>query len=216
MTDYEKLSQVVIDGEVEEALELAEELVRNGEDLIAATERGFIAGIQKVGELWSKGEYFLPELMQSAEAMKAAMSIITPELGVKRSSISMKGRVVMGTVVGDFHDIGKSLVCTMLTAYGFEVYDLGCDVSSETFIEKARDVNADIIAASALLTTTMQAQANLVNAVAESSLTKKPHVMIGGAPTSESWAKKIGAVYSENALEAVATAERLIAGNSHA
>lgn len=208
--DLETIRQAVIDGDVNNARLLAEELVNNKEDLIVAIQQGFLPAIQRVGELWSQGEYFLPELVQSAEAMKTAMEILSPALGSNRAAIGAKGRVVIGTVEGDLHDIGKSLVGTLLTANGFDVYDLGSDVPIDKFVAKAAEVGADIIGASALLTTTMQAQANLVAAVAGSDIPKKPTVLVGGAPTSAMWADKIGACYAENALDAVRVAKNLV------
>lgn len=212
MTDvmYAEMTKAVVDGEVERARELAESAVAEGRDLLEVVERGFAAGIRRVGELWEEGEYFLPELVQGAEAMKAAMSVIGPALSAGGSETISKGRVVIGTVQGDLHDIGKSLVATMLAANGFEVHDLGTDVSIESFVEKAREVDADIVGASALLTTTMAAQGRLVTALREAGLRRVPQVMIGGAPASSVWAEEIDAHYAENALQAVAVAERLL------
>ena len=207
---YSEMTKAVVDGEVELARELAEAAVEGGEDLLQAGEQGCAAGIRRVGELWEEGEYFLPELVQGAEAMKAAMSVIGPALSSSGEESGSKGRVIIGTVEGDLHDIGKSLVATMLAANGFEVHDLGTNVSVASFVEEARAVEADIVGASALLTTTMGAQGQLVSALREAGLPRIPHVMIGGAPASSSWADEIEAHYAENALQAVAVAERLM------
>lgn len=209
--DLEKLQQAIVDGDIDGAVELAQQMIDQGDDLVIAVEQGFVPGMKKVGDLWADGEYFLPELVQSAEAMKAAMEIINPALGVKRGSVKSKGRIVLGTVEGDLHDIGKSLVGTLLTASGFEVFDLGCNVSVDDFIKKVIEVKGHVIGASALLTTTMILQEKLVAAVQAGSLPVKPFVMIGGAPTSASWAKKIGAHYAENAIDAVTLAQSLVA-----
>lgn len=205
-----EMKQAVVDGEVDRARELAAAAVEEGRDLLEVVERGFAAGIRRVGELWEEGEYFLPELVQGAEAMKAAMAVIGPALSADGREPGSKGRIVIGTVQGDLHDIGKSLVATMLAANGFDVHDLGTDVSIEAFVDKAREVGADIVGASALLTTTMAAQGRLVTALREAGLRRVPHVMIGGAPASSAWAEEIDAHYAENALQAVAVAERLL------
>jgi trimethylamine corrinoid protein len=200
----------VRDGDAAAAAELAAAVVANGDDPLAAIEQGFAAGIREVGELWEQGEYFLPELVQGAEAMKAAMAVLAPALARLRSGGGSRGRVVIGTVQGDLHDIGKSLVSTLLAAHGFEVFDLGSDVPVEVFVAKARETGAQIVAASALLTTTMVLQRDLVLALAAAGLTPLPRVLVGGAPTSEAWAAEIGATHAENALRAVTAAEALV------
>jgi len=205
------MRQAVIDGDVVAAKRLASELVASGADLLEAIDAGFIAGIRRVGGLWEEGEYFLPELVQGAEAMKAAMAIVRPALDARNESETSEGRVVIGTVEGDLHDIGKSLVGVLLSANGFEVHDLGTGVSIERFLAKADEVDADIVAASALLTTTMAVQERLVEAVRSSTRPRKRHVLLGGAPTSRAWAERIGAAHAENALQAVAVAKELLA-----
>jgi len=161
------------------------------------------------------GEYFLPELVQGAEAMKVAMSIINPALALGRGAIKPKAKVVIGTVHGDLHDIGKTLVGTMLEANGFEVHDLGADVPVDSFIAKAREVDAQLIGASALLTTTMGVQRELVERVRAEGLAGRVHVLVGGSPTTRDWAESIGAAFAENAQRAVGVAEQLVgAGTS--
>ena len=205
------LAQAVIDGRTEEARSLARAWGEAGGDPLQAIEQGFARGIRRVGELWEEGEYFLPELIQGAEAMKAALEILRPQLRAASAEHPSRGCVVIGTVQGDLHDIGKSLVGTMLTAYGFEVHDLGSDVPIEAFVEEARRRRAGIIAASALLTTTMLAQRDLVRAVNAAGLAWSPKVLIGGAATTTEWAAEIGAIHAENALRAVAAAEAVLA-----
>lgn len=200
----------VVEGDAQRAKALAEELVRSGVDLVEAVEHGFAAGIRRVGELWEEGEYFLPELVQGAEAMKAAMSVVLPALTLRRAGSIARGRVVLGTVKGDLHDIGKGLVGVLLAANGFEVHDLGHDVSCERFVAKAREVDADIVAASALLTTTMPEQRRLAEAIAAADLPRRPALLVGGAPTHARWAESFGAAWAENALRAVAAAEALL------
>ena len=205
-----ELAQAVIDGNAEGARRLARAWAESGGDPLEAVEHGFAEGIRRVGELWEEGEYFLPELIQGAEAMKAALEVLRPSLARSRGTERRKGCVVIGTVQGDLHDIGKSLVATMLSAHGFEVHDLGSDVPIARFVEVARDRRADIVAASALLTTTMVAQRALADAVRAAGLPGSPRVMVGGAPTTPEWAAEIGALHAENALRAVAVAEAAI------
>lgn len=209
--DFAPLAQAVIDGDSEEAGRLAHEWIVSGRDPLQAVEHGFAEGIRRVGELWEEGEYFLPELVQGAEAMKAALQVLRPALGAKRTAPLGKGCVVIGTVQGDLHDIGKSLVATMLSAHGFEVHDLGSDVSVARFVEEARLRGADIVAASALLTTTMVAQRDLAEAIRAAGLSKPARILVGGAPTTPRWAAEIGALHAENALRAVAAAETAVA-----
>ena len=204
--EHAELAQAVIEGDAEEARRLARAWADSGRDPLEAVERGFAEGIRRVGELWEEGEYFLPELIQGAEAMKAALETLRPSLGSSHGKERRRGCIVIGTVRGDLHDIGKSLVATMLSAHGFEVHDLGSDVPVARFVEEARRHKADIVAASALLTTTMVAQGDLARAIRDAALDGSPRVMIGGAPTTPEWAAEIGALHAENALRAVAVA----------
>lgn len=208
---YSEMEDAVVAGDAPRARLLAQRVVDGGGDLVGAIDRGFAAGIRKVGELWEEGEYFLPELVQGAEAMKAAMAVLQPALRKSRGEETTKGRVVIGTVRGDLHDIGKTLVGTLLSAAGFEVVDLGSDVPVDAFVEKAREVRADVVAASALLTTTMPAQAEIAEALSASGLDPRPGLLVGGAPTNAAWAASIGASWAENAFRAVAVAEGLVA-----
>ena len=207
--DYAAMHMAGVEGDIDAARRLALELVASGADLLPAVENGFAAGVRRVGELWDEGEYFLPELVQGAEAMKAAMEVIRPALQAAHQQQSTKGRVVIGTVEGDMHDIGKGLVAVLLSANGFDVHDLGASVSIEAFLAKAAEVDADIVAASALLTTTMEVQARLVDAVRTAG-GRTRRVLLGGAPTSRAWAERLGAAHAENALHAVEVAEELM------
>jgi len=203
-----KMNEAIVAGDRETAAALAEEAIRTGLDLLEVIEQGYVPGIQKVGELWEQGEYFLPELISSAEAMKAAMAHLDPELKRRNIGARMGGRVVIGTVEGDIHDIGKNLVASMLQAGGFEVYDLGADVKLERFIDKAEEVGAAMICLSALLTTTMTNQKRLIGLLRERGLRDKYKVLVGGAPASRKWAEEIGADgYAENAVAAVKLAK---------
>ncbi len=210
------MQEAVVLGDAARARRLAEGVVSDGGDLVAAIEQGFAAGIRKVGDLWEEGEYFLPELVQSAEAMKAAMGVLQPALRKTHGAQASKGRVVIGTVQGDLHDIGKTLVATLLSAGGFEVDDLGSDVPVDRFLARARENGADIIAASALLTTTMPIQKAIANGIPSLGLAPRPRLLVGGAPTTAAWAAEIGAGWAENALRAVAVAEALVNSARHA
>ena len=207
---FNELAQTVIDGEPEDAEELAKQALEEGVDALACINRGLMPVIQKLGVLFSTGVFFLPELIIGADAMKAALDILEPALvgGQEREVV---GRVVLGTVEGDLHEIGKTLVATMLTASGFQVTDIGVDQKPEAFIAAIKDVNADIVGASALLTTTMLQQKKLVEALETAGLRDKVKVLVGGAPVTESFAKEIGADgYAEDAISAVDIAYRLM------
>ncbi len=208
---YARMSAAIVAGDRDEARRLAEDALRSGFDLIEVVEQGYLPGIQKVGELWEQGEYFLPELISSAEAMKAAMAVLEPALNRQGSGAVMGGKVVIGTVEGDIHDIGKNLVASMLQAGGFEVFDLGADVKMERFIDKAEEVGAALICLSALLTTTMMNQRRLIGLLRDKGLRDKYKVLVGGAPATRKWAEEIGADgYAENAVAAVKLAKALV------
>jgi 5-methyltetrahydrofolate--homocysteine methyltransferase len=170
---------------------------------------GLIAGMAEVGRLFEEGEYFVPEMLISARAMKSAMAILKPLLSA--GEVGAAGKVIIGTVKGDLHDIGKNLVSLMLEGAGFQVIDLGSDVSAEKFIEAAKEHTPDIIAMSALLTTTMVNMRSAITALEEAGLRGKVKIMIGGAPVTESFAQQIGADgYAADASRAVATAKSLL------
>jgi len=207
---YKKLAQSVIDGEAEDAEALAKEALELGIDPLTCIKEGLTRGIEEVGELFASGEYFLPELIMGADAMKAALEILEPAMvgGQKRDIV---GKVVLGTVKGDLHEIGKTLVGTMLTANGFKVIDIGVERSAEEFIEAIRESNADLVGASALLTTTMLEQKKLIEALEAAGMRDQVKVMVGGAPVTQSYADEIGADgYAEDAISAVKLAFRLI------
>ena len=207
----EDMAQSVIDGEVEDAERLARQAIEQDIDPLDAINQGFVVGVNHVGEGYAAGEMFLPDLVLAGEAMKAAVAVLEPEMKRRGTKRQMLGTVVMGTVEGDIHDIGKTLVATMLSATGFQVYDLGVDVPVETFLEKAREANADVVGLSALLTTTMVKQKTVIEALEEAGLRPQVKVMVGGAPVTRSWAEEIGADgYSEDAIGAVAVTKELV------
>ncbi len=207
---YEKLAQAVIDGEVDDVIELANQALDDGLDPLTCINEGLTKGIQRVGELFSSGEYFLPELIIGADVMKAGLDILEPAMLADQKR-EVAGKVVLGTVKGDLHEIGKTLVGTMLTANGFQVIDIGVDKSSADFIAAIKEEEATIVGASALLTTTMLQQKELIKAIEEAGLRGQVKIMVGGAPVTASYANEIGADgYAEDAISAVDIAFRLI------
>jgi corrinoid protein of di/trimethylamine methyltransferase len=208
---FAAMRQSVIDGDPDTAVTLAERSLAEGVDPLEAIDQGYVPGLHEVGEQFSCGDMFLPEMMLAARAMQRAVAVLEPEMARRSSQRQVTGRVVIGTVKGDIHEIGKSLVAMMLSADGFEVHDLGVDVSVERFVEKAREVNADIVAISALLTTTMTGQRTVVDALAAAGLRPGVRVLVGGAPVTRSWAQEIGADgYGEDAVGAVKVARDLM------
>jgi len=208
---FSAMAKAVVDGDPETAAGLARTALETRIPPAEALEKGFIPGIQTVGELWESGDYFLPELIASAGAMKAATAILRPVLEASGSSVAGTGTVVIGTVEGDIHDIGKNLVSAMLTANGFKVVDLGADVKLPDFIEAAEKSSADLICLSALLTTTMLGQRRLIELLTDRGLRGRFKVLVGGAPTSRKWAQEIGADgYGESAPAAVREALALL------
>jgi corrinoid protein of di/trimethylamine methyltransferase len=207
---YDKLARAVIDGEPEDAEELARQALNQGLDPLDCINKGLSPGIDRVGELFANGEYFLPDLIIGGDAMKAALRVLEPALsgGQERKVL---GRVVLGTVDGDLHEIGKTLVGTMLTANGFLVTDIGVDKTAAEFVTAIKETGATLVGASALLTTTMLHQKEVIEALKEAGLRDQVKVMVGGAPITESWAQQIGADgYADDAIGAVAVAKRLV------
>ena len=207
---YEAMTKAVIDGLPDRARELADESMEVGIDPLEAIDQGFKPGMDIVGEGFANGELFIPDLMMSGEAMKAAIATLEPELMKRKQQREVLGRVVIGTVKGDIHEIGKTLVATMLAANGFEVHDLGVDVSAQQFVDTVRAVDADMVGLSALLTTTILNQEEVILSLKEAGLRDKVKVIIGGVPASPEWADEIGAdAYAENATEAVKVVKQL-------
>ena len=212
MTDKSELlgaaRQAVLDGDDDAAEAIATEALAAGLPALEIIEGGFVAGIRAAGDLWEEGEFFLPELVTAAQAMKRAMAVLNPALAVGEASATL-GKVVIGTVQGDIHDIGKTLVATLLAANGFTVIDEGADVPVERFVARAREVGADLVCASALLTTTMTRQKELADALNAEGLAGR--LMVGGAPVTPQWAEQIGAAgHADNAVAAVDMARRLV------
>jgi corrinoid protein of di/trimethylamine methyltransferase len=208
---YSRLTAVVVKGQQEEAARLAREALAAGLEPLRVIDEGLTPGMRQVGDGFACGEYFIPHLVMAGRAMKAAMAVLEPELRRRNQAAERAGVAVIGTVQGDIHEIGKSLVGIMLTANGFEVHDLGVDVPPATFVAKAREIGAGIIGLSALLTTTMIVQRKVIEALEAEGLRSKVRVLVGGAPVSRSWSEEIGADgYAEDATGAVEEARRLI------
>jgi corrinoid protein of di/trimethylamine methyltransferase len=208
---FKQMAQAVIDGDEEQARMLAEQALAEGIPPLEAINQGYTAGMDIVGELFSSGEYFLPDLILGGEAMKAALAVLEPALKAAGQERQVLGTVVLGSVKGDIHEIGKALVGTMLSANGFLVYDLGIDIPSSEFVAKAQEHHADIVALSALLTTTMLHQQEVIEHLAEAGLRERVQVMVGGSPVTQSWADRIGADgFAEDAAGAVVVARRLM------
>jgi corrinoid protein of di/trimethylamine methyltransferase len=207
---FRKLTQAVIEGEEEEAEQLVKQALEQGVDPLACINEGLMKGIEEVGELFSNGTYFLPELIQGASAMKAALEILEPKL-VGDVQREVAGTVVLGTVAGDQHEIGKTLVGTMLTANGFRVIDIGVDQKADDFVAAIEESGANIVGASALLTTTLLELKRLIDSITEAGLREKVKVMIGGAPVTQDFANDIGADgYADDAIAAVNVARKLV------
>jgi corrinoid protein of di/trimethylamine methyltransferase len=205
------MAQSIIDGDADVAVELAKQAIASGVDPLQAITDGYVVGVNQVGEAFACGDAFLPELVMAGEAMKAAVSTLEPEMQKRGTERKMLGKVVLATVEGDIHEIGKSLVGTMLTASGFQVFDMGVDVAVEKIIGKAIEVNADVIAMSALLTTTMVKQREVIEELQKENIRDKFKIMVGGAPVTRDWVQKIGADgYSEDAIGAVSVAKLLV------
>ena len=205
------MRQSIIDGAPDTASTLAQEAVTSGMAPIDAINNGFVPGMHDVGEQFARGQMFLPDMMASAEAMRAAMAVLDPELRKLGTERPTAGVVVLGTTKGDIHEIGKILVGTMLTAHGFRVHDLGVDVAGEKFAAKVCELKADIVGVSALLTTTMRNQKTVVEALEKEGLRSQVKVMVGGAPVTRRWADEIGADgYAKDAMSAVTLAQELM------
>ena len=204
---FPRMSEAIVTGDREKAAGLAAEAVQAGLDLPEVVERGYIPGIQRVGELWEQGEYFLPELVIAADTFKTGMDVLTPLLAGKERQY--KGTIVLGTVRGDVHDIGKNLVGFMLESSGFRVIDLGTDVEASRFVEAVKDNSADVVALSALLTTTMLGMKAVIDALHQAGLRASVKVIVGGAPLSQKFAEDIQAdAYGVNAPQALEIVKR--------
>jgi len=202
--------EAIAAGDADAAVQLAKQGLNQSIDGIELLNKGFIVGINKVGDLFGEGQLFLPELIMSATAMQGVIEIINAALE-KKGKKQSRGKVVIGTVEGDLHDIGKTIVVSLLRANGFEVKDLGRDVPVDRFIAEAEAFGADVIGTSALLTTTMSVQKELVERLDARGLRGKYQTIVGGAPVTERWAKRIGAdAYAADATDGVRKIKELL------
>ncbi len=207
---YDEITNAIVNLDEEKAVEYANKAIKENLNLIEVIEKGFAEGIRKIGELWEDGEYFLPELMRGAQIMQNCLDLLIPHLKNASERIS-RGTIVIATIEGDIHSIGKTIVATMLRAYGYEVYDLGADVSVEKIVEEAIEKKADIIGVSALLTTTMTGQKKVIELLKEKNLANKFKVILGGAPVTNTWVVDCNADgFAENAIDAVKLVNSLL------
>ena len=209
MADLSSLIKAIVSGDRDKAVQLATEAVSAGvnpEDIIT---KGLQTGMMTVGEKFSRGEYFLPDMLMAARAMKSALDILKPLLA--KSGLPTLGRVVIGTVQGDMHDIGKNVVATFLGGSGFEVYDLGLNVSAQQFVDAVREKKADILGLSALLTTTMTTMGQTIKDLEKAGLRSRVKVIVGGAPVTAEFARFIGAdAHARDGGEAIPVCKKLV------
>ena len=208
MADLKALADAVIKGDQSAAVEITKAALNEGTAAKSVLDEGLIAGMDVVGARFKKNEIYIPEVLIAARAMKTAMEILEPELA--KAGVQPVGRLLIGTVQGDLHDIGKNLVAMMLKGAGFEVIDLGVDVGPEKFVEQAKAASAQLIGMSALLTTTMPGMEKAISALKEAGISAK--IMIGGAPVTQGYADRVGAHgYAPDAASAVDVAKSLVA-----
>jgi corrinoid protein of di/trimethylamine methyltransferase len=206
-----KITASLVEGEPDETVDLTRQALEAGLEPLAIINEGLVPGMNMVGEKFQSGEYFLPHLIIAANGMQQAMELLEPELKARQQVVERAGTMVIGSVAGDIHEIGKSLVATMMAAAGFQVYDLGVDVPTKTFVSKVQETGANLLGLSALLTTTMTVQREVIEALEEAGIREQVKVILGGAPVSQEWAETIGADgYAEDAIGAIERARRLV------
>lgn len=211
MSILAEISQNLQQGRAKVVKELVAKAVEEGIDVKEILEKGLLDGMSIIGEKFKNDEVYVPEVLIAARAMKAGTEVLQPLLAT--SGVKAKGKVVLGTVKGDLHDIGKNLVRMMMEGKGLEVYDLGIDVPADKFIEKANETGADIIACSALLTTTMPEIKTVIDAIVKAGIRDKVKIMVGGAPVTDAFCRQVGAdVYTPDAATAAEAAVKLCSG----
>ncbi|NFD30151.1 cobalamin-binding protein [Clostridium botulinum] len=204
-----KLSESVVEMEEEETVELAKECIENNISAYEAIDKGLAHGMNRAGELYEEGEYYIPELLMCSDAMYSGLEVLKPHL--KKNDLGKKHKIVIGVIQGDTHDIGKNLVKIMMETEGFEVIDLGRDIPPRDFVDKAKEIEADIICMSTLMTTTMDGMEEVIKLLKEEGIRDKVTVMIGGGPISQNFADKIGAdVYTTDASRAAKRAKKIV------
>jgi trimethylamine corrinoid protein len=205
------LATAVVDGDQDRSRESARQALANGMDPLEAVEQGLSKGMDIIGAAFERGDVFLPELLMAAEAFNVAMEVLQPEIEAQKKQLSTMGTVLVSTVKGDVHNIGKNIVATVLGIHGFKVVDIGVDNSMLDIIQEAQKAKADIIALSSLMTTTMPAQREVIEILKEMNLRDRFLVVIGGGPVTQEWGDEIGADgYGKSAIQAVETAKRLM------
>jgi corrinoid protein of di/trimethylamine methyltransferase len=208
---FDRLAQTVIDGEAEECVKLVEEGLDKGVDPVEAIEKGLARGIMKVGDDFGAGEVFLPELIMAADVMKQGTEILDERIRASGAARKTLGQIVIGTVKGDIHDIGKSVVAAVLQANGFDVADIGIDVSVEAFLQAVRKHGADVLGMSTLLTLPLQVMGEVVGKMEEEGLRRSVKIMVGGCPVTQEFADEIGAdAVGFDAADAVKKAKSLL------
>ena len=206
-----KITRSLVECEPDKTEALTKEALDTGAEPLEIINDGLVPGMEIVGQKFQSGEYFLPQMVIAANAMQQAMELLEPELHARKQVSESEGTVVIGTVKGDIHEIGKSLVATMMSAHGFRVYDVGVDVAAETFVDKVKETGANLVGLSALLTTTMTAQREVIQALEEAGIRDQVKVLVGGAPVTQEWANTIGADgYAEDVIGAVNLGKRLV------
>jgi len=206
---FEQIAECVVEGQTKKVISLVEQAISEGISPKEIINEGLLAGMNEVGALFKEGELFVPEVLVSSKAMNAGMELLKPLL--KQGEIERRGKVLLATVKGDLHDIGKKLVGMMLESSGYEIFDLGVDISPEQIIEAAKEQEPDIVGMSAMLTTTMMAMKETIESIKEAGLYDKVKIMVGGAPVSAKFAEEIGANYAGDASAAVELANKLMA-----
>ena len=207
----QNLSDAVLNFDSDAAIDAAKASVEAKISPVKAIEEGLAKGPRMVGDKFEAGELWLPHLVLGADALEAAVKVLEGHMAMEDLESTSRGTIVIGTVEGDIHDLGLRIVASMLRANGFRVYDIGCDARTLNFIEKAKEVNADIVAASSLMTTTMPFMKDLIEALETAGIRDQYKIMVGGGPVSEEWAKAIGVDgYGKDAAEAVRVARELV------
>ena len=209
----ERLANSVLEGNSEAAKTAVADALANRVDPLEAVENGLAKGLRDVGRRFEAGEMFLMQLILSGEAMKTGLELLKPEMLKQKKQLAVSGKVLIATVEGDIHDIGKSIVAAMLTAEGFDVVDLGVDISDKVFVEKTKELKPDILGLSALMTTTRTKQRDVIEALKRAGVRNDVKVIVGGATVTPEWAKEIGAdAYGEDAIDATKKTRQLLAG----
>jgi dimethylamine corrinoid protein len=210
---FEDLKNAIVELDDEKAVKGAKAMLAQGIDPLEGIEKGLSVGMMIIGDKFDKMEVYLPELIRAGNTFNAAMKVLEPEITKAGKTKKSSGTVVLGTVSGDIHKIGKDILAMLMKVRGFDVHNLGEDVSMSTFVNKAVEVNADIIGMSSLLTTTMPGQKEVIDLLMEKGIRDRFIIMVGGGPVSQEWAQEIGADgYAETAEQAIVLAEELVAG----